>query len=165
MPATRSYSRCISGGHTNMCMLWVSEGYEWRLFNNAQKRVRQDMVRLYGNSRSLIPQNMAASRADTSLWFFFWLQVQQAPCRCLGFAFLCLGCIYSAGLFNSAPSCSPPCLVSPNLRSPHLTLPPTTAAYSTANANGYASQTHHKQLECILSAKDCLHAWEKRACK
>ena len=61
-----------------MVMLCVCEGHEWRLFNSAQKRVRQDMVCLYGNNRNLVPQNMAASRADTSLWFFFHFQVEEA---------------------------------------------------------------------------------------
>lgn len=99
-------------------------GAEWRDFNYAQKRVRQDMVQLYGNSRDLIHLNMGAdSRGDRSLGVVFALQVHSshnnlhAPC-------MLLSCLQTGLAHKCLPS---PHLTSPRLASPHLTSPHVTS--------------------------------------
>lgn len=65
------------GGFTIHASRGGSAGAEWRTFNSAQRRVRQDMVHLYGNSRNLIPENIGADvRGDRSLIGLFAFQVR-----------------------------------------------------------------------------------------
>ena len=98
--------------HTTLpdSLVYCVTGAEWRDFNYAQNRVRQDMVQLYGNSRNLIPLNIGAdSRGDRSLAVVFVLQVYSShnylhcPCMfqcCLqtGLALKCSPCQITASI-------------------------------------------------------------------
>ena len=96
-------------------------GAEWRDFNYAQKRVRQDMVQLYGNSRNLIPFNIGAdSRGDRSLGVVFALQVHSSH-NDLHAPACCCPAFRQASPTSACLHFTSPRLASPYLTSPHLT--------------------------------------------
>ena len=55
-----------------------STGTGWKSFNAAQKQIRMDMVRLYGNEKRLVPPRSPFATAGpegTSINFVFYFQV------------------------------------------------------------------------------------------
>ena len=53
-------------------------GADWQSFNAAQKQVRMDMVRLYGNEKRLVPPKNPLATAGpegASFLFVFYFQV------------------------------------------------------------------------------------------
>lgn len=78
-----------------------SSGAEWSTFNVAQRLLRQDMLRLYGNKKLLIQRRMSLNTASRHVvWGLYFIQV--ATCQTTSSLVSCC----SAHAVPCSPSCS-----------------------------------------------------------
>ena len=62
---------------------YCGSGADWQTFNVTQKEVREDMLRLYGNKRHLVPpRSPFESGTGPATHALFLLQVSKVLCTC-----------------------------------------------------------------------------------